>query len=121
MVQLLSLRKLAVLLFAVSAGAAPAASGNAPTATIDSGVIVGVQTNLANSSNLVNQYLGVPFAASPTRFSPPQTATPWSSPLQATQRGPACIQVRLPNCSCSLYTIINKSLAIQLSCGFAKF
>lgn len=93
--------------------AAPAAHGfgkqdgpvASPTASIDSGVVVGVQTSVANSPNLVNKYLGVPFAASPTRFAPAQTAAPWSEPYHATANGPACIQVRVsPSC----LTIIDK-------------
>ena len=67
---------------------------SSPTVTIDSGVVVGVQTLVSNSPNLVNKFLGIPFAASPTRFSPPQLPTPWTQPFQATQNGPACIQVR---------------------------
>ena len=81
--------------------AVPAAQNNgqdesavAPTVTIDSGVVIGVQTSVPNSPNKVNKYLGLPFAASPTRFAPPQTATPWSGPYMATENGPACIQVR---------------------------
>ena len=66
-----------------------------PTATIDSGVVIGLKTSVANSPNLVNKYLGVPFAASPTRFAPAQTATPWSEPYMATENGPACIQVSM--------------------------
>lgn len=66
---------------------------NVPSATIDSGVVVGVQTSVSNSPNLVDKFLGLPFAASPTRFSPAQTATPWSQPYMATRNGPACIQV----------------------------
>ncbi|KAK5076089.1 hypothetical protein LTR51_001769 [Lithohypha guttulata] len=70
-----------------------AATTSAPSATIDSGVVIGTQTSIAGApSPVVNQYLGVPFAASPTRFAPAQSATPWSSAYMATQRGPACIQ-----------------------------
>lgn len=64
-----------------------------PSATIDSGIVIGVQTSLPGSPNLVNKYLGVPFAASPTRFAPAETATPWTKPYRATQNGPACVQV----------------------------
>lgn len=89
-----------VALLLLDVEAAPAAhkfalqarSGSSPTVTIDSGVVIGLQSSVANSPNLVNKYLGVPFAASPTRFAPAQTPTPWSSPYHATQNGPACIQ-----------------------------
>lgn len=73
--------------------AAPVATENAPTATIESGVVIGVQTSVPNSSNLVNKYLGIPYASRPERFSAPQPAQPWSSPYDASQNGPACIQV----------------------------
>ncbi|EXJ73922.1 uncharacterized protein A1O5_02216 [Cladophialophora psammophila CBS 110553] len=63
----------------------------APTATIDSGVVIGTATSLANSV-VVDKFLGIPFAASPTRFAPPATPTPWPSPFHATKFGPACIQ-----------------------------
>lgn len=66
-----------------------------PTATIDSGVVIGLQTTVANSPNVVNKFLGVPFAASPTRFAPAETAQPWTEPYMATQNGPACIQVSI--------------------------
>lgn len=93
---------LAFFLLCNSSIAVPAAKNNArqdeslvaPTVTIDSGVVIGVQTRVSNSPNKVNKYLGLPFAASPTRFAPPQTATPWSKPYMATQNGPACVQVR---------------------------
>ena len=86
-----------VLSWAIAALAAPPAllprQNSSPTVTIDSGPIIGTSTSFASASinTVVHQYLGVPFAASPTRFSPAQT-TSWSSPHDATQRGPACIQ-----------------------------
>ncbi|EXJ81374.1 hypothetical protein A1O3_07665 [Capronia epimyces CBS 606.96] len=64
----------------------------APTITIDSGPIVGVATSLPGASVTINKFLGIPFAASPTRFAPPVTPTPWKTPYNATQYGPACIQ-----------------------------
>lgn len=70
-------------------------SAAAPTVTIDSGIVIGIQTSPPDSPNKVNKYLGLPFAASPTRFAPPQTATPWLEPYIATKNGPACIQVRM--------------------------
>lgn len=61
--------------------------------TIDAGVIIGTTTAIASATATVNQYLGVPFAQSPPeRFSPPQPAPPYGSPLTAQQRKPACIQ-----------------------------
>ncbi|KAF2650147.1 alpha/beta-hydrolase [Lophiostoma macrostomum CBS 122681] len=63
-----------------------------PTATIDAGVIVGTTTSVAAATS-VNQYLGIPFAASPPeRFSPPEKPTQWSQPLDTKVRKPACVQ-----------------------------
>jgi carboxylesterase 2 len=74
--------------------AAPAAVD--PTATISAGTIIGTAIKPANQPSLTassNAYLGVPFAKSPPeRFSPPQAASAWSSPLQAQAVKPACIQ-----------------------------
>lgn len=63
-----------------------------PTATIDSGVIVGVATSLPEGRLPINKFLGVPFAASPVRFQPLATPTPWTRPLDVSKYGPACVQ-----------------------------
>lgn len=80
--------------FLSTALAAPAALG--PTVTIASGTIIGTTAKPANQPSLTataNAYLGVPFAKSPPeRFSPPEAASPWSTPLQAQAFKPACIQ-----------------------------
>lgn len=79
--------------FLPKAFSAPAAS--APTVTVASGVIVGTTLRLVNQPSVTaaaNAYLGVPFAAPPERFSPPQAASAWSTPLQAQARKPACVQ-----------------------------
>ncbi|UKZ48112.1 hypothetical protein TrVGV298_002348 [Trichoderma virens] len=65
---------------------------SSPTATIDSGVIVGVATSLPEGRLPINKFLGVPFAASPVRFQPPVTPTPWTRALDVSEYGPACIQ-----------------------------
>ena len=81
-----------ITLFALSICAPP--SIKPPTATIDSGPIVGTTTHVskAASATVVNKFLGVPFAASPTRFAPPATATPWQKPFNATKYGKTCNQ-----------------------------
>lgn len=38
------------------------------------------------------EFLGVPYAAPPARFAPPQPAPPWPGVRPATAHGPACIQ-----------------------------
>ena len=40
----------------------------------------------------VREFLGVPYAAPPARFAPPQPARPWQGVRSATAHGPACIQ-----------------------------
>ncbi|KIW42608.1 uncharacterized protein PV06_06140 [Exophiala oligosperma] len=74
------------------ASVASVASSTAPTVTIDSGAVVGTTTLLAGATVTVDKYLGIPFAASPTRFAPAVKPTPWKSPYRATKYGPACIQ-----------------------------
>lgn len=66
--------------------------GSAATATIDSGVIIGLATTPPGGNSPIERYLGVPFAAKPVRFEPPVNPAPWSSPLDASSYGPACIQ-----------------------------
>ncbi|KAF2671560.1 cholinesterase [Microthyrium microscopicum] len=64
-----------------------------PSATIDSGVVIGVSVTLPNSTVAVNQFLGIPFADSPPeRFSPPELPDSWDQPLLTTAWKPACIQ-----------------------------
>lgn len=82
----------AVALFLTGDAVAASASSASPTVTIDSGAVVGTATLLADATVTVNKYLGIPFAASPTRFAPPVKPTAWKSAYHATKYGPACIQ-----------------------------
>ncbi|KAJ4354284.1 uncharacterized protein N0V89_006018 [Didymosphaeria variabile] len=63
-----------------------------PTATIHGGVVIGTTTSLPSASAVVNKFLGVPFAAPPTRFSPPEDYEKWTHPRNTSSRKPACIQ-----------------------------
>lgn len=67
-----------------------------PTVTLASGIVIGTTTRPTNQPSLTaqaNAYLGVPFAKSPPeRFSPPEAASSWSSPLHVQTIKPACIQ-----------------------------
>ncbi|KAM4066380.1 carboxylesterase family protein [Hirsutella rhossiliensis] len=63
-----------------------------PTATIDTGPLVGVTTNLPGALGPVNKFLGVPYAAPPERFSLPRRPTPWTSARNATAFQASCIQ-----------------------------
>ncbi|KAF1811630.1 Carboxylesterase [Eremomyces bilateralis CBS 781.70] len=69
-----------------------AVSCQSPTVTISSGPVIGTQTSVPNFAGTVNKFLGIPFAAPPQRFSPPQNPASWTSPLSATALKPACIQ-----------------------------
>jgi carboxylesterase type B len=64
----------------------------APSATLDSGVVVGTTTSLPSSKIIVNKFLGIPFAAPPVRFSPPVSPAKWSQPLDTSTYKPACVQ-----------------------------
>jgi carboxylesterase type B len=63
-----------------------------PSAVIDSGVVVGTAVTLPTATAAVNQFLGIPFADPPERFSPPKPPKSWNTPLQVTALKPACIQ-----------------------------
>ena len=63
-----------------------------PTATVDFGSVVGVATSVPESPVQVYKFLGVPYAAPPERFSPPQPAPPQSTPYDASYYRAACIQ-----------------------------
>ncbi|KAF9875012.1 carboxylesterase [Colletotrichum karsti] len=80
--------------FLLQALAAPAANVAAPTVNIPNGAIIGTTTQPAvPGATYANAYLGVPFAKSPPeRFSAPEAAAAWTSPLSATSFKPACIQ-----------------------------
>jgi carboxylesterase type B len=70
-------------------------TGSTPSATIDSGVIIGAVTNYSKSNVQVNQFLGIPFAQPPIgnlRFSPPQKPNNWTHPLNTNRLPPSCIQ-----------------------------
>jgi carboxylesterase 2 len=72
------------------------ALASAPSVTIASGIVVGTTirpSNQPTTASAANVYLGIPFAQSPPeRFSPPEPAPAWSSPLQAQAFKPSCIQ-----------------------------
>ncbi|KAJ5220052.1 carboxylesterase hlo [Penicillium chermesinum] len=69
----------------IARGVALPVSVPSPTVTIDSGPIVGTTTSLPSSTVVVEKYLGVPFAQSPTRFEPSKPVSSWSTPYNATQ------------------------------------
>jgi carboxylesterase type B len=67
--------------------------GQFPTATIDSGVIIGTTTVLPSVTSVVNKFFGIPYAAPPTRFLPSEQPQPWNSTFDATTKSDsACYQ-----------------------------
>ena len=62
----------------------------APTATIDSGPIIGVPTSLPFIPP-VNQFLGIPYGQA-KRFSLPSPPPRWHHPRNTTTFGPSCYQ-----------------------------
>lgn len=73
-----------------SAGVFSRAAG--PSATLDSGVVIGTATTLPYAADEVNKFLGIPFAAPPERFEAPTNPPKWLNPLNTTQYKSACIQ-----------------------------
>jgi hypothetical protein len=67
-------------------------SDSSPTATLDSGVIIGTTTLLPSSTVVVNKFLGIPFTSPPERFAAPVAPVPWGGQLNTTEAKPACIQ-----------------------------
>ena len=68
------------------------ATQRCPSATIDSGPIVGTSTSVPGSPFTVNKFLGIPFAAPPVRFKAPEPPVPWDSVYNASTYRPSCIQ-----------------------------
>lgn len=67
-------------------------SHEALTVTLDTGIWQGISAQSAGASKIVHKYLGLPFAAPPTRFSPPQLPVKSTAHRHATVLLPACIQ-----------------------------
>jgi para-nitrobenzyl esterase len=74
------------------AGGSGSSSGGQPDATrvtTDKGSVHGAIVGQTR------EFLGIPYAAPPVgalRWKPPQPAEAWATPLEATTRGPACVQ-----------------------------
>ncbi|KAK6207293.1 hypothetical protein LQW54_007251 [Pestalotiopsis sp. IQ-011] len=80
--------RLQVLILALLAGVA---SARRPTATLDSGVVIGTALPQANRSSY--NFYGVPYAAKPERFQLAQDPEPWTTPRNATvKKNVACYQ-----------------------------
>lgn len=65
-----------------------------PTATILNGTIIGTTATVTGptSTVTVNKFLGIPYAAKPERFSPPQRHATWTSPLNTQNFKNSCMQ-----------------------------
>jgi para-nitrobenzyl esterase len=66
--------------------ASSGSSGAQPQVQVSDGTLQGVM------SQGVREFLGVPYAAPPVRFAPPQPARPWDGVRSAAAHGPACVQ-----------------------------
>lgn len=66
-----------------------------PTATVDSGSVIGTTTSIP-SVGTANKYLGIPFARIPARFSPSVTITNFSGSFDASNYGFTCYQQFIP-------------------------
>ena len=76
-----------------------------PTATIDSGPIIGTTTSFPSSNATVRKFLGVPYSDNVTRFTPPVAAKNWTDPYDATTWGLSCHQ-QLNTATKALYNAI---------------
>jgi carboxylesterase type B len=69
------------------------AAGQNPTATLDSGVVIGTTAAFPSATNTVNKFFSIPFAAPPERFIPSEQPEPWETPFDATiKKNIACYQ-----------------------------
>lgn len=71
------------------------ASCQSPTVALSQGTFRGTATEVAvgeTNTVTVNKYLGVPYAASPVRFAPPEPAPTVEGEQDATQNSPVCFQ-----------------------------
>jgi carboxylesterase type B len=92
-----------VVLFYQLRFAASSSINGSPTATLDSGVIVGTTTLLPSSTFPVHKFLGIPFASPPERFAAPVAPAPWGGLLNTTEAKPACIQAFI----CKSLSVVN--------------
>lgn len=67
-----------------------------PTATIDSGILIGTSvpelTVASTATSAVHKYLGIPFAKPPARWKLPERPDAWTQARDARQLGNACHQ-----------------------------
>ena len=84
-----SVPKALAICFALSSTAlAQITACSSPTATVDSGILIGTTTSLPAATASINKFLGVPFAQPPVRFAPPKKlANNASAPIVATAWG----------------------------------
>ncbi|OLN81228.1 Carboxylesterase 5A [Colletotrichum chlorophyti] len=73
-------------------------AGDAPSAVVKAGTVVGVTTTLPSSTAVVNKFLGIPYAQPPTnerRFLPPQPLASFTqNPVNATAWGSKCFMTQ---------------------------
>ncbi|KAK0725093.1 Alpha/Beta hydrolase protein [Lasiosphaeris hirsuta] len=70
----------------------PPTSITRPTATIDSGVVIGATTMLPEAKTEVDKFLGIPYSSPTGRWALPHEVDAWHKPLNASAIGPICVQ-----------------------------
>lgn len=87
MSSLISLTNSVVLVAALLTHSVCAQNSTEPTVTIANGVVRGTQ-----AAGVVNKFLGIPYAAPPQRFSPPQAAQNFTGVYDASSLRSGCLQ-----------------------------
>ncbi|KAM3512274.1 hypothetical protein MY11210_004058 [Beauveria gryllotalpidicola] len=82
---------------AVLSSALAVRDGSRPTATIDSGILIGASVSEPTVSSTVNRFLGIPYAKPPTRWKLPEKPDSWQDARDASHFGNACYQQLLSN------------------------
>jgi hypothetical protein len=63
-----------------------------PTVSLNDGVYVGTTSQVASATGTVDLFFGIPYAAKPERFSPPQPRAKGSEQHDAINQPPVCPQ-----------------------------
>lgn len=77
---------------AASSWALALGDSSRPTATIDTGILIGAVVSEPTITATVNRFLGIPFAKPPARWALPEKPDRWQGSRDASQFGHACHQ-----------------------------
>jgi carboxylesterase type B len=72
------------------------AAAQRPTVTLNDGVYVGTTSQVASATGTVDLFFGIPYAAKPERFGPPQPRAKGSEQHDAINQPPVCPQQQQP-------------------------